>query len=243
MPVNKYDTVVVFGNVRADGTPDIADVIHRLPVPALSMSIRQSIKTDSADIKHRSGKAAQADGFKNATIEIRLALLDDETWNGSSMTYYTALEKLAELQLIFRDRAQPVGDGQAVKTARADVPRAYAVSSPEIDSAGIKSVRITEFSSEFVGNGYSDINVVLSLEEFEPPVYQAEKRGSEPVNESLGDGGYTGEENGGGYSGYDDAIMSEAQSSQDGMTGTESAFAEGYRKAKEQASGGLGGTW
>ncbi len=235
MVSNATDTMVTFGAVKSDGTPDIGKVLHRLPVPPRAMQIKQKIRADKAKARGRSGEISQSTGYEAVEITINLTLVDDE--DGVSEPY-TALMKMKEMQTIFRDRSKAVGDGKTPRKIGKDVPRVYSIQSLETDALGVKTVRLTVLDFDVVGNGSSTIHATLELKEWNPPATTSERRKKETVNESLdGGGGYTGAE---GYSGYEtDEIEDAALMSIDESMGTESAFDRGRREAKLAAMGGL----
>ncbi len=117
MPEIRNETfqVVTLGSVKSDGTPDIADVRFRFPVPHRQMAIRQSVKVDEADIPGRSGKIKQAVGYEDTEISISLQLVDEE--NRSGQVTRSAMEQYQTLQSAFRDRSDPVGDGENTSSA------------------------------------------------------------------------------------------------------------------------------
>lgn len=224
---NANSTVVTFGDVKANGTPDISKVVHQLPVPACSMTIKQKIRKDKSEIRGKSGLSKQATGYECTEVNIALTLLDDEDVRNGIRCFYSALDKLAELQLIFRDRMQPSGDGKSSKNPQHGVPRIYSIQSTETDAVGIKTVMLEDLDYNFVGNGKTDIEVSLHLVEWDPPARQAEKRKSQPTTtNAIASDPY-----------WDDPYAEASSAAADAETGKESAFSKGRRAAKDMAAG------
>jgi hypothetical protein len=177
---NEEFQVVTLGAVKPDGTPDIANVLFRFPVPHRQMSIRQSVKVDEADIPGRSGKIKQAVGYEDTEITINLTLVDEEDRVGTVTR--SAIDQYRELQAAFRDRSDPVGDGQTVKASYA-VPTIFSIQSRLTDACGIRTVL---FKGLDVSDqpGSTDLEVSIGFSEFEPVAAQVEKRGREAVQKS-----------------------------------------------------------
>jgi hypothetical protein len=177
---NEEFQVVTLGAVKPDGTPDIANVLFRFPVPHQQMSIRQSIKVDEADIPGRSGKIKQAVGYEDTEITINLTLVDEEDRAGTVTR--SAIDQYRELQAAFRDRSDPVGEGQTVKASYA-VPTIFSIQSRLTDACGIRTVL---FKGLDVSDqpGSTDLEVSIGFSEFEPVAAQVEKRGREAVQKS-----------------------------------------------------------
>ena len=177
---NEEFQVVTLGAVKPDGTPDIANVLFRFPVPHRQMSIRQSVKVDEADIPGRSGKIKQAVGYEDTEITINLTLVDEEDRAGTVTR--SAIDQYRELQAAFRDRSDPVGDGQTVKASYA-VPTIFSIQSRLTDACGIRTVL---FKGLDVSDqpGSTDLEVSIGFSEFEPVAAQVEKRGREAVQKS-----------------------------------------------------------
>jgi len=177
---NEEFQVVTLGAVKPDGTPDIANVLFRFPVPHRQMSIRQSVKVDEADIPGRSGKIKQAVGYEDTEITINLTLVDEEDRAGTVTR--SAIDQYRELQAAFRDRSDPVGDGQTVKASYA-VPTIFSIQSRLTDACGIRTVL---FKGLDVADqpGSTDLEVSIGFSEFEPVAAQVEKRGREAVQKS-----------------------------------------------------------
>jgi len=177
---NEEFQVVTLGAVKPDGTPDIANVLFRFPVPHQQMSIRQSVKVDEADIPGRSGKIKQAVGYEDTEVTINLMLVDVEDRAGTVTR--SAIDQYRELQAAFRDRSDPVGDGQTVKASYA-VPTIFSIQSRLTDACGIRTVL---FKGLDVSDqpGSTDLEVSIGFSEFEPVAAQVEKRGREAVQKS-----------------------------------------------------------
>jgi len=178
---NEEFQVVTLGAVKPDGTPDIANVLFRFPVPHQQMSIRQSVKVDEVDIPGRSGKIKQAVGYEDTEVTINLTLVDEEDRAGTVTR--AAPDQYRELQAAFRDRSDPVGDEQSSASAKYAVPTIFAIQSPLTDACGIKTVL---FKGLDVSDqpGTTDLEVSISFSEFEPVAAQVEKRGREAVQKS-----------------------------------------------------------
>ena len=176
--------VVTLGAVKPDGTPDIADVLFRFPVPHRQMSVRQAVKVDEVPVPGRSGKVKQAVGYEDTEISIALTLVDDEDQGGTVTR--SALDQLKELQAAFRDRSDPVGDGttttatKTTSTASFAVPTIFSIQSPLTDACGIKTVLFKGL--EVIDQpGDTALEVALSFTEFEPVARQVERRSREAV--------------------------------------------------------------
>ncbi len=177
---NEEFQVVTLGAVKPDGTPDIANVLFRFPVPHQQMSIKQSVKVDEVDIPGRSGKIKQAVGYEDTEVTINLTLVDEEDRTGTVTR--SALDQYRELQAAFRDRSDPVGEGQTAKASFA-VPTIFSIQSRLTDACGIKTVL---FKGLDVSDqpGTTDLEVSIGFSEFEPVAAQVEKRGREAVQKS-----------------------------------------------------------
>jgi len=177
---NEEFQVVTLGAVKPDGTPDIANVLFRFPVPHQQMSIKQSVKVDEVDIPGRSGKIKQAVGYEDTEVTINLTLVDEEDRAGTVTR--SALDQYRELQAAFRDRSDPVGEGQTAKASFA-VPTIFSIQSRLTDACGIKTVL---FKGLDVSDqpGTTDLEASISFSEFEPVAAQVEKRGHEAVQKS-----------------------------------------------------------
>jgi len=177
---NEEFQVVTLGAVKPDGTPDIANVLFRFPVPHQQMSIKQSVKVDEVDIPGRSGKIKQAVGYEDTEVTINLTLVDEEDRAGT--VTLSAIDQYRELQAAFRDRSDPVGEGQTTKASFA-VPTIFSIQSRLTDACGIKTVL---FKGLDVSDqpGTTDLEVSIGFSEFEPVAAQVEKRGREAVQKS-----------------------------------------------------------
>ncbi len=217
--------VVTLGAVKSDGTPDIADVRFRFPVPHRQMAIRQSVKVDEADIPGRSGKIKQAVGYEDTEISISLQLVDEE--NRSGQVTRSAMEQYQTLQSAFRDRSDPVGDGENTSSASYAVPTVFSIQSPLTDACGIKTVL---FKGLDVTDqpGTTDLEVNISFVEFEPVARQVERRGREAVQKQQA----TAE--------AEVATKSDTQANADHVeaVGEEDPLAAAFRAGKSDAMGG-----
>ena len=155
---NEGPTFVKLGDVKSDGTPDIANVLFEFPVPHGQMRVLQEVEIDEAKVPGRSGKAKQAVGYRDSEISIGLVLYSDD--DGP-----TALEKYAELQDAFRRRGE-----------KDSLPRAFSIQSPLTDACRIQTVLLKglEISD---AEGTDQLLVTVLLVEFEPIEARVEARG------------------------------------------------------------------
>ena len=222
---NEQFQVVTLGSVKSDGTPDIADVRFRFPVPHRQMAIRQSVKVDEADIPGRSGKIKQAVGYEDTEISISLQLVDEEDRSGQVTR--SAMEQYQTLQSAFRDRSDPVGDGENTASASYAVPTVFSIQSPLTDACGIKTVL---FKGLDVSDqpGSTDLELSLTFVEFEPVARQVERRGREAVQKQQA----TQE--------AQQAVQndSQADAAHNNAVGEEDPLAAAYRAGKSDAMGG-----
>ncbi len=221
---NEEFQVVTLGAVKPDGTPDIANVLFRFPVPHRQMSIRQSVKVDEADIPGRSGKIKQAVGYEDTEITINLTLVDEEDRAGTVTR--PAIDQYRELQAAFRDRSDPVGDGQTVKASYA-VPTIFSIQSRLTDACGIRTVL---FKGLDVSDqpGSTDLEVSIGFSEFEPVAAQVEKRGREAVQKSQA------------TQQAQQAVKADeaANGAHEDAVGSEDPLAAAFRQGKADAMGG-----
>ena len=232
---NQAFQTVQLGSVKSDGTPDIANILFRLPVPHRRMSIRQSIKIDEADVPGRSGKIKQPVGYDDTEIKIDILLVDEDPQGDSLVirrpdgtwgVVRSSKEQLEELQRAFRDRSEPVVRG-SVPSNRASaaryVPTIFSIQSPLTDSCCIKTVLFQNLSVQDV-EGTTDLRVRLSLVEFEPVAAQVEKRRSEARERAAA---------------QDQAAAAAAENPEDeNLPGDESPLAAAFRQGKADAMGG-----
>ena len=223
---NEEFQVVTLGAVKADGTPDIANVLFRFPVPHRQMSIRQSVKVDEADIPGRSGKIKQAVGYEDTEITISLLLVDEED-RGGTVTR-SALDQYKDLQSAFRDRSDPVGEGE-VDTSEASyaVPTVFSIQSPLTDACGIKTVLFKGLDVSDAP-GETSLEVQITFNEFEPVARQVERRGREAVQKKQA---------------QDEAQAAaeadrQANDAHDEAVGEEDPLTAAYRAGKSDAMGG-----
>ena len=224
---------VQLGSVKSDGTPDIANILFRLPVPHRRMSIRQAIKIDEADVPGRSGKIKQPVGYDDTEIKIDILLVDEDPQgeslvirrpDGTWGVVRSAREQLEELQRAFRDRSEPVVRGsRATSSASRYVPTIFSIQSPLTDSCGIKTVLFKDLSVQDV-EGTTDLQVRISLIEFEPVAAQVEKRRNEARERAAA---------------QDQAAAAAAGNPEDeNLPGDESPLAAAFRAGKADAMGG-----
>ena len=222
---NEGFQTVVLGSVKSDGTPDIANVLFRFPVPHRQMSVRQAVKVDEVIIPGRSGKIKQAVGYEDTEITISLLLVDEEDRTGTITR--SAIDQLGELQTAFRDRSDPVGDGQSA-TAGYVVPTLFSIQSRLTDACKIKTVLFKGFDvSEQPGT--TDLEVAISFTEFEPVAVQVEKRGREAVQKSQA------------AQQAEEAVKAEEASNgaHEDAVGSEDPLAASFRAGKAAAMGGM----
>ena len=171
---NDGPTFVKLGDVKSDGTPDIANVLFEFPVPHGQMRVTQEVEIDEAKVPGRSGKAKQAVGYQDSEISIGLVLFSDD--DGP-----TALEKYASLQDAFRKRGE-----------KDSLPRAFSIQSPLTDACRIQTVLFKglEISD---AEGTDQLLVTVTLVEFEPIEARVEARGGKGTSGSgSGSGSGTG---------------------------------------------------
>ena len=217
---------VTLGAVKADGTPDIAQILFSFPVPHQQMTVAQEVKIDEVSVPGRSGKVKQAVGYEDTEITLSLQLVDEEIPGGLQRS---AVDQLHSLQAAFRDRSDPVGDsGNAVRSTAHGVPTIFSIQSRLTDACGIKTVL---FQGMTVAEqpGDTALNVEIRLVEFEPVARQVERRTREhaqtraAVQEVRA---ATGQ----------DQARSRAH---DAQTGEESPLARAFRQGKSDAMGGI----
>ncbi len=221
---NEQFQVVTLGAVKSDGTPDIAQVLHRFPVPHRQMSVRQGVSIDEAKIPGRSGKIKQAVGYEDTEITISLGLVNEEDRSGE--VTISARKQFETLQAAFRERSDPVGDNDSTADASFAVPTVYSIQSPLTDSCGIKTVL---FKSLDVTDqpGSTDLEANLTLIEFEPVARQVERRGREAILKKQAQAEASAAAK------KDDA----AQTAHDKAVGTEDPLVAAFREGKSAAMG------
>ena len=214
---NNGPTFVKLGDVKSDGTPDIANVLFEFPVPHGQMRVRQEVRIDEAKVPGRSGKAKQAVGYQDSEISIGLILFSDD--DGP-----TALEKYSILQDAFRKR----DDADSL-------PRVFSIQSPLTDACRIQTVffKGLEISD---AEGTDQLQVTVSLTEFEPIEAAVDDRGGGSGGSGGGSGGSdTG--GGGGDSGNPD---SDGADDAAGASDEDSALRDAFNSGKQDAMGGSG---
>ena len=217
--------VVTLGSVKPDGTPDIADVLFRFPVPHRQMSVRQAVNVDEVPVPGRSGKVKQAVGYEDTEIALSLSLVDEEDRAG--VVTRSALDQLKELQAAFRDRSDPVGDSattakKASSSASFVVPTIFSIQSPLTDACGIKTVL---FKGLDVTDqpGDTALEAALTFSEFEPVARQVERRSREAVVAQQAAA---------------EVQAAAADEQHDAAVGEEDPLAAAYRAGKSDAMGG-----
>ncbi len=242
---SKYD-LIRLGAVKPDGSPDIADVRHVLPVPHSQMSIDQSVKVDET----KDGKIKQPKRHKPRTISVTLRLFD--LYKGQSLTW-SADEQLAAVEAAFLNQASPIFDPDAEITGNEkDTIAVYSIQSRLTDAAGI---RIVIFNGCRISDrpGQKDIDVELSFTEYQPPRTISDRQKLEDIKSAE----HAALEDALGMSlteedvrqmelmSYDaeDAAAIKSSMFIDEVMGTEGGFDAGYRAARRAASRGFGGSW
>lgn len=236
--------LVTLGAVKSDGTPDIANVLFRLPVPHQQMSVRQAVKVDEVEVPGRSGNIKQAVGYEDTEISMDLLLVDEEDSAGNVTR--AALEQFQEMQAAFRDRSDPVGETAGTKKAPYAVPTIFSIQSRLTDACGIRTVLFKDLEVTEIP-GETSLEVSISLVEFEPVALQVEKRAMEAVKkeeavqeakQATGQaGGTTGTTGKGGAKSF--PSDEEAEQTHDEEIGEESPLAKAFRQGKADAMGGL----
>jgi len=173
MPDEALD-LVILSAVKADGTPDIANILFTFPVPYQTMSISQAAKIDGVKIPGRSGKQKQGVGYEDTPISISIRLVDIEDLAGNVIN--SADNQLRTLQAAFRDRSAPVGTSSSLPDeAPRNVPTVFAIQSRTTDLAGINTVLFSGLTfTDVVGE--TSLDVSLNFTEFEPTTRPSEKR-------------------------------------------------------------------
>ena len=216
---NNGPTYVKLGDVKPDGTPDIANVLFEFPVPHGQMRVRQEVRIDEAKVPGRSGKAKQAVGYQDSEISIGLILFSDD--DGS-----TALEKYSVLQDAFRKR----DDADSL-------PRVFSIQSPLTDACRIQTVLFKglEISD---AEGTDQLQATVSLTEFEPIEAAVDDRGGGSGGSGSGGSGAGGDS--GGSGGSSDNPDSDAADDAAGASDEDSALRDAFNSGKQDAMGGSG---
>jgi len=213
---NDGPTFVKLGDVKPDGAPDIAKVLFEFPVPHGQMRVRQEVRIDEAKVPGRSGKAKQAVGYQDSEISIGLILYSGD--DGP-----TALEKYAVLQDAFRKR----DDADSL-------PRVFSIQSPLTDACRIQTVLFKglEISD---AEGTDQLQVTVSLTEFEPIEAAVDDRGG-------GGGGSDGgsDSGSGGSGGGSENPDSDTADDAAGASDEDSAMRDAFNAGKQDAMGGSG---
>ncbi len=218
---NDGPTYVKLGDVKSDGTPDIAKVLFEFPVPHGQMRVRQEVRIDEVEAPGRSGKIKQAVGYQDSEISIGLRLFSDDDGK-------TALEKYAVLQDAFRKRDNADS-----------LPRVFSIQSPLTDACRIQTVLFKglEISD---AEGPAQLEVTVSLTEFEPIEAAVDDRGGSGGGGSgSGSGGSGGGSGSGGASGGDNPASSGADEAA-GHSSEDSALRDAFNAGKQDAMGGSG---
>ena len=217
---NDGPTFVKLGDVKPDGTPDIAKVLFEFPVPHGQMRVRKEVRIDEATVPGRSGKAKQAVGYQDSDITIGLVLYSDDDDQ-------TALEKYAVLQDAFRKR----DDADSL-------PRVFSIQSPLTDACRIQTVLFKglEISD---AEGTDQLQVTVSLTEFEPIEAAVDDRGAGSGGSSGGSGG-SGDSGSGGSGDGSDNPDSDGADDAAGASDEDSALRDAFNAGKQDAMGGSG---
>ena len=218
---NDGPTFVKLGDVKPDGTPDIANVLFEFPVPHGQMRVRQEVRIDEATVPGRSGKAKQAVGYQDSEVSIGLVLYSDDEGQ-------TALEKYAVLQDAFRKRDNADS-----------LPRVFSIQSPLTDACRIQTVLFKglEISD---AEGTDQLQVTVGLTEFEPIEAAVDDRGGRGSGGSgVGDGG-SGSGGSGGSDGGSGNPDSDGADDAAGASGGDSALRDAFNAGKRDAMGGGG---
>jgi len=224
---NQGFQVVTLGAVKADGTPDIANILFSFPVPHQQMSVKQEVKIDEVDIPGRSGKVKQAVGYDDTEVGLTLILVDREERSGAVVQ--SAVAQLGELQAAFRDRSDPVGEtGTTPKAVPRGVPTIFSIQSRLTDACGIKTVLFKGLEVNEL-SGDTALEVSITFIEFEPVARQIERRAKEQIQKQAA------LQEAKKAIGYDSA----ASGAHDGETGKESPLAAAFRQGKADAMGGM----
>ena len=155
---NDGPTYVKLGDVKSDGTPDIAKVLFEFPVPHGQMRVRQEVRIDEVEAPGRSGKIKQAVGYQDSDISIGLKLYSDDDGK-------TALDKYTVLQDAFRKRDNADS-----------LPRVFSIQSPLTDACRIQTVLFKGMEIADA-EGTDQLEVTVSLTEFEPIEAAVDDRG------------------------------------------------------------------
>jgi len=216
---NDGPTYVKLGDVKPDGSPDIAKVLFEFPVPHGQMRVRQEVRIDEATVPGRSGKAKQAVGYQDSDITIGLVLYSDDDGQ-------TALEKYAVLQDAFRKR----DDADSL-------PRVFSIQSPLTDACRIQTVLFKGLEIADA-EGTDQLQVAVSLTEFEPIEAAVDDRGGSGGG-SGGSGGGGGSDSGGGDG---DSSNPDSDGADDaaGASDEDSALRDAFNAGKQDAMGGSG---
>ncbi|MCL4190577.1 MAG: hypothetical protein KJZ87_02435 [Thermoguttaceae bacterium] len=221
---NDRPTYVKLGDVKSDGTPDIANVLFEFPAPYGQMRVRQEVRIDDVEAPGRSGKIKQAVGYQDSEISIGLRLFSDDD--------DTALEKYAVLQDAFRKRDNADS-----------LPRVFSIQSPLTDACRIQTVLFKglEISDS---EGTDQLEVTVSLTEFEPIEAAVDDRGGSGGGSG---GGGSGDGGGGGSGGSGSGSGSgggnpDASGADDaaGHSQEDSAMRDAFNAGKRDAMGGSG---
>jgi len=217
---NDGPTYVKLGDVKSDGTPDIANVLFEFPVPHGQMRVRQEVRIDEVEAPGRSGKIKQAVGYQDSEISIGLRLYSDDDGK-------TALDKYAVLQDAFRKRDNADS-----------LPRVFSIQSPLTDACRIQTVLFKglEISD---AEGTDQLEVTVSLTEFEPIEAAVDDRGGSGGGGSGGGSGGSGGGSGSGGSGGDTPDSGGADDAA-GHSQEDSAMRDAFNAGKQDAMGGGG---
>ncbi len=217
---NSGPIFVKLGDVKSDGTPDIANVLFEFPVPHGQMRVRQEVRVDEAKVPGRSGKAKQAVGYQDSEISIGLILYSDDDG-------LTALKKYSVLQDAFRKR----DDADSL-------PRVFSIQSPLTDACRIQTVLFKGLDISDA-EGTDQLQVTVSLTEFEPIEAAVDDRGGGSGGSGGAGGSGSGSdpsESGGGSDNPDSAAADDAASASE----EDSWLRDAFNSGKQNAMGGSG---
>ena len=224
---NEGPTYVKLGDVKSDGTPDIAKVLFEFPVPHGQMRVRQEVRIDEVEAPGRSGKIKQAVGYQDSEINIGLKLYSDDGSTSSPQAGKTALDKYTVLQDAFRKRDNADS-----------LPRVFSIQSPLTDACRIQTVLFKGLEIADA-EGTDQLEVTVSLTEFEPIEAAVDDRGGRGGGSGGGSGGSGGGSGSGSGSGGDGSDSSGADDAA-GHSSEDSAMRDAFNAGKQDAMGGSG---
>jgi len=179
------------------------------------------VRIDEVEAPGRSGKIKQAVGYQDSEISIGLKLYSDDDGK-------TALDKYAVLQDAFRKRDNADS-----------LPRVFSIQSPLTDACRIQTVLFKGLEIADA-EGTDQLEVTVSLTEFEPIEAAVDDRGG---SGGGGSGGGSGDSGGGSGSGGDsggDGSDSSGADDAAGHSSEDSAMRDAFNAGKQDAMGGSG---